>query len=185
MAHEPSFVDDITAILIRNKIIDQKEQTAIHDAFKKRSPERFDYFLLDEGLVEAEDLLAALSEYYQVPSFDVVDYLFERRLLHLFPKDFLLRHAIIPAELEDEVLIVVAANPRNQNLLEEIGAFVSYDIRYNVGLHRDICDAVKEFYDRSLTEDELVETGDQEAEFDEPYEFEVREEGAVVDEEDE
>ena len=37
--------------------------------------------------LDQENLLEALSEYYQVPSFDVVGYFFERHLFHMFPKE--------------------------------------------------------------------------------------------------
>jgi phosphopantothenoylcysteine synthetase/decarboxylase len=51
-------------------------------------------------------------------------------------------------------MIMIAANPDNPDLLFEIGENVSYDIRFHVGICRDITDAVKEFYDKADTEDD-------------------------------
>ena len=71
----------------------------------------------------------------------------------MFPKDMLLRNAIIPLEVDENMMIMVASEPDDPELLFEIGEYVSYDIQFYVGLGRDICDAVKEFYDKSDTED--------------------------------
>src|SRR5207244_235001 len=87
---------------------------------------------LAEGIIEQEELLEALSEYYQVPSFDVIGYFFETHLLRMFPKDMLLRNEIIPMQVDENMLIVVAANPNNPDLLFEIGENVSYDILFHV-----------------------------------------------------
>ena len=55
--------------------------------------------------------------------------------------------------LDENMMIMVAANPDNSELLFEIGQNVSYDIRFYVGIARDICDAVKEYYDKADTQD--------------------------------
>ena len=114
--------------------------------------EYFDDFLLEEGLIEEEPLLRALAEYYQVPSVDVTGYFFDTDLLRNFPKDFLLRNRIVPLEMEDDILIVVANDPDNPDLLSSIGAYTSEDIQFRVGLARDITDAVTEFYEKSPTD---------------------------------
>ena len=69
-----------------------------------------------------------------------------------FPKDFLLRNAIIPLTVDVNTLVVIASQPEKDGLESSIREHVSYDINYNVGLRRNINDAVKEFYDKALTE---------------------------------
>jgi hypothetical protein len=115
--------------------------------------DQFDDFLLSEGIIEQEQLLHALSEYYHVPFFDVNGYFFETHLLRMFPKDMLLRNEIIPMQVDENIMIMVAANPNNEDLLFDIGENVSYDIRFHVGIARDVCDAIKEYYDKADTED--------------------------------
>ena len=88
MARE-QFVDDLVAILEQNGSVSRGEAAALKTAFEESSQAQFDEFLLDEGLIEEEPLLAALSEYYQVPSFNVCAYFFKREELHKFPKIFL------------------------------------------------------------------------------------------------
>lgn len=146
---DKTYVERLTSILVKQGTMSQDEAKAVKKAFKEFDQEIFDEFLIDEGLVEEADLLKALGAYYQVPSFDVVGYFFDTFLLHMFPKAFLLRNQIVPLEVDENIMIVVAAEPNASDLLSLIGDHVSYDIRFRVGLTRHICDTVKEFYDKS------------------------------------
>jgi hypothetical protein len=152
MALRDTFTERIATILADQGALEHKDISALQKAFSESAHENFEYFLLDEGIVDKESLLTALSEYYQVPSFDVEGYFFEHPLLLMFPKDVLLRNNMIPLEQDENILVLVVSDPSNDDLLSIAGEFVSYDIRFFVGLARDIQDAVKEFYDESLTE---------------------------------
>jgi len=139
-------------VLAELKLITAEDAVKLLAAYHESDVDQFDEFLLSEGILDTENLLEALSEYYQVPSFDVVGYFFERHLLHMFPKEMLVRHEIIPMQVDENMMIVVAAKPDNPDLLFEIGEYVSYDIRFYVGVARNICDAVEEYYDKADTE---------------------------------
>jgi len=141
------------AVLVELKFVTAEDATKLLAVYHESDIDQFDEFLLSEGIVEQEHLLEALSEYFQVPSFDVLGYFFETHLLRMFPKDMLLRNEIIPLQVDENMMIMIAANPSNPDLLFEIGEHVSYDIRFHAGIGRDICDAVKEFYDKSEVED--------------------------------
>jgi type IV pilus assembly protein PilB len=168
------FIRELTHILIKNGALTGAKEQQLDAAFQKSEHERYEMFLLDEGLVEPEVLLKALSLCYKVPAFDVADYFFERYLLHFFPKDFLLRHTIIPVELDEDILVVAASNPADPELAAAINEYVSHDIQFCVGIYQDICDAVEEFYDPSLTEGTDEDETDEGVE---EYEFEIQMEG--------
>lgn len=183
MEKQKSFADDISKILVKRGAFSQKDLPAINQAFHDSDKDQFDDFLLEEGLVGEADLLDALSDYYQVPSFDTVGYFFETALLHEFPKDILLRHGMIPLEVEEEsILIMIASDPSDQDLLMVIGEYVSYDVQFKVGLKRDICDAIKEFYEPSLTEESANDLYDDVEETDE-IERVLLQEAEILDEE--
>ncbi len=146
------FKSELTKILIAQKAISEDEAKAIAIAFDKYPRDEFDEFLIDEGLIDKFDLLRALGQYYQVPSCDVLGIFVDTQLLRKFPKGFLLRNAILPIDVDGNIIIVVASNPGDSELLVKIGQHVSYDIQFQVGLRGDITDAVKEFYDESDTE---------------------------------
>lgn len=152
MEKKEAFAQGLAQILVKNKIVAASEAKSMQEMFKDSTKETFDDFLLEEGLVEESDLLKALSEYYQVPSFDVVGYFFDHHLITKFPKGFLLRSGIIPLEVDQNMLIVIASNPDESGLESSIRDYVSYDVNLMVGLRRDIGDAVKEFYDLSPSE---------------------------------
>ncbi len=141
-------------VLVDLKLITAEDAVKLLAAYHESDIDQIEDFLLSEGILDQESLLEALSEYYQVPSFDVVGYFFETHLLRMFPKSMLLNNEIVPLQVDENMMIVIAAKPDNPDLLFEIGENVSYDIRFHVGIGRDICDAVKEFYDKADTEDD-------------------------------
>lgn len=149
---EHIFIDELTNILLKTGALDPEAAKGLDEAFAQSSHESFDYFLLEEGLVDKDDLLHALSIIYRVPSIDVDGIFFETFLLQKFPKDVLLRNRIIPYEQDENMLIVVAADPADDTLLEKIGEYVSYDIRFFVGIATDIIDAIESYSEKSLTE---------------------------------
>jgi hypothetical protein len=157
-----SFEAGLLEILIRMRVVTGEDALAIQQSFHDSDVDQFDDFLLSEGIVDEENLLQALSEYYQVPAFDVVGYFFERHYVRMFPKDMLLRNEIIPLEVDENMMVIVASKPDNPELLPEIGTHVSYDIQFYTGIGRDICDAVKEFYDKADTEDDVDEDRNEE-----------------------
>ncbi len=153
MEKRETFAQQLCGILVKQKVIDEAEGRAMQRAFKNSAKENFDDFLLEEGLIEEAVLLRALGQYFQVPPIDVTGYFFDTQLLRNFPKDFLLRNRIIPLEMDvEDIMIVVASDPDNPELLPAMGKYTPEDIQFRVGLGRDISDAIQEFYDKSLTE---------------------------------
>lgn len=165
MEKEATFVQRLTSALVKNKVIEVSEAESLVAMFHDRAKGRVDYFLLDEGVVERDDLLEALEAVYQVPSFDAKGYFFDHELLQLFPKDVLISKAMIPLQVDEDILIMIASNPEDEDLLDVIGHYVSYDVEFNVGLRRDVVDAVEEYYDVDLiTEAEELQDGQEDDE---------------------
>ena len=152
MEKKEQFVQDLSSILVKHKVFSEKEAHALQKSFKEASQETFDEFLLDEGLIDKEDLLRALSEYYQTPAIDLAGYFFQTFWLRKFPKGVLLRNLFIPLEVDQNFMIIVAGEPDLPDLLSIIGKYVSYDIQFRVSIKQDIIDAIQEFYDKSDAE---------------------------------
>lgn len=153
MPREREFlVDELCKILIRHHVITPEEAKVYREQFLASDHDQIDDFLLDEGLVTKQELLEAHGSYYQLPTVDVEGELLDSELLRNFPKDFLLRNEFVPTELDEGILVIVAAHPDDETLLTNISRFVDVDVRLNVGLARDICDAVEEYYDKAVTE---------------------------------
>ncbi len=160
MKHE-SFVKGLTSILSKRGALSKSEQESLAEAFRGSEKQYFDNFLLEEGIVDKEDLLPALAEYFQVPYFDVAGFFFDHALLKMFPKDLLCNYAVIPVEIDENMMIMVASNPNDPELLSLLGTYVSYDIQFRVGIQQDIVDAVEEYYDLSPTGADFEEDLDQ------------------------
>lgn len=166
--NEKKFACDIANILAKDlSIFPEKRAQVLCNLFEEASHEKFNNFIVEEGFVAKEDLLKALSIYYSVAPFDVRGYFFEHHLVRMFPKNVMLRHGFIPLSHGGPTLVVVAADPSDPELPEIIGNYVSYDVTFVVGLKEDIEDAVKEFYDFSLTEIDDFPAEPEELDFEE------------------
>ena len=147
------FIEGLSAILAKRKLITPEDMVALHHLFKNRDDARFEEFLLQESIVDREDLLKALSEYHKVPYFDTTGASFNHQFLRLIPKDIMLRHLMIPWKRDEgsDTLSVVAVDPSDPHILVVLGKYVTHKIEFMVGLPQDIRDAIREFYDESIT----------------------------------
>lgn len=183
MEKKHTFVEKLTDILIKQGSITDKMGHDLKEQFYNRSKEAFDYFLLEEGLVSREDILKALSEYYQVPALDTevpvsagddTGYFFDHNLLMNFPEDFLVENVIIPVRIDQDILTILANEPDKPGLREKIGEYSSYVTEFRVGLKQDIIDAIREYYDESITYiDDITDSDEVEKEvIEEGYDLE-------------
>ncbi len=164
MKSDKEVIVGLIDILIANQVVDSKEGQGFIQNFANQSEEAsFEYFLINEGLVSKEDLLKALSEYYQVPAVDVRGYFFDTGLVQSIPKDFLTYYGVIPLEVDGNIMTVVAYRPDLPGLDSKLEEYGSYVIEFRVGLWRDIVDVIAEYYDEpvvtvsDMNEDEAVD----------------------------
>lgn len=147
------FIAGLTEILVRDKVLADEKVSQIVKEFANYTKGAFDEFLLSEGLVSKDDLLAALSKYYQVPALDVRGYFLDTGLIQSFPEEFLLHYAILPIEVDEANLIVVAANPDISGLAGKIEEYSSYVTEFRVGILQDIIDTIYQYYNESVLTD--------------------------------
>ncbi len=144
-------IEGISSILARNHIIGLDDLASLRSSFTEEDDITFEDFLIEEGIVDKNDLLQALSEYYRVPYLDVVGEFFDHYLVRLVPEDVLLTHLFIPYMRENDNLWVVAAEPDDPHLPVVLGRYQSHHFNFMVGLPQDIRDAIREYYDESIT----------------------------------
>ncbi len=186
METKETFAKALTEILVGLKAITPDLARGMEDAFGRSSEEEFDNFILQEGFVNREQLLEALATYYKVPAIDVTGEFFDSLLLRNFPLDFLVRNAIIPMQEDENMLVVVAAEPEREGLESAIRTFSRFDVLYRVGLRQDIIDAAREYYDKAVNE--VPEDQDLHTEHNEEmdaYGKVLKEEGEQIEVEDE
>ena len=166
MAEEKSFVDRFAEALVKNNFMKEAEAESLIQEFHGRAKGNIVSFLLSEGILEHEEILKALGSVYGTPSFDVRGHFFNHQWLLFFPKDLLIEKALIPLEVEDDLMTVVMSNPEDEDTIERLGEYVSYNVNVYVGIEEDIVDSVKEYYDEDVitaeTEEQDEESGNEE-----------------------
>lgn len=151
------FVDKLADAFVKLQVFSHQEAESLVKEFQGRAKGRIDDFLLDEGIVDRETLLKALQAVYGVAPFDVRGHFFNHQLLLFFPKDFLINQGFIPLDVDDELMTIVMSNPEDEETLDTLSRYVSYNVTVFVGIRRDISDAVEEYYDEDVVTSDIVE----------------------------
>lgn len=157
MAHQKTFIERLVEILMSQGVVRSNTGHDLIEQFERSTKENFEEFLIDELELPTEDVLRALSAYYKVPAFEVRGYFFDHDLLTYFPLDFLLRNAIIPIEVDEDVMVIAASEPEAPGLRDAIAGYTSDVVEFKVGLRQEIVDAVREFYDYAETQVEALD----------------------------
>lgn len=159
-----TLLEGLVRILSKKEILQSKDVVVLQHEFENHEAQYVEDFLLEEGLVDKEQLLVALQEFYGVQAVDVLGAIFDHDLVTMFPKDVLLRNCCIPYYRDGNVLFVIAASPQNDDLEVKLREFVSYDIEFFVGIPRHIDMMVKDFYQDELYAVDYEENIDRAAE---------------------
>jgi len=160
---QQEMIRDILNLLCEREVLNREDTVELEREYKKSNLAYFEDYLIDEDIVDKEDLLKVLQEYYNVQAMDVMGEMFDHDLLKKFPKDVLLRNCCIPYRQDGSLLIMVTSNPLNEDLDEILGEFVSYDFHYFVGIPRHIDMMIKDFYQGELYTEDFEDIIDEEA----------------------
>ena len=118
-------------------------------------------FLLQKGIAK-KALLEMLHVHYNTPSFDMQGVSFHAELLELFVREALERYCFIPLKKEGDRLSVIAADPTNQAMKNEIEESGFKNVSYLVGLKKDIFNAIETFYPEEEEGDEQEQQEEKE-----------------------
>ncbi len=157
MLKKEMFVSRLADALVKLQIFSAQEAESLVKEFQGRAKGRIDDFLLDEGIVDRETLLKALQAVYGIAPFDVRGHFFNHQLLLFFPKDFLINQGFIPLDVDDEIMTIVMSNPEDEETLDTLSRYVSYNVNVFVGIRRDVSDAVEEYYDEDVVTSDIAE----------------------------
>ncbi|MBP6892694.1 hypothetical protein KBB68_03900 [Candidatus Babeliales bacterium] len=157
MVKKQMFISKLADAFVKLQIFSADEAEGLVKEFQGRAKGRIDDFLLDEGMIDREKLLKALQVVYGVAPFDVRGHFFNHQLLLFFPKDFLLNQGFIPLDVDDEIMTIVMSNPEDEETLDTLSRYVSYNVNVFVGIRRDISDAIEEYYDEDVVTSDITE----------------------------
>jgi general secretion pathway protein E len=113
-------------------------------------------YLLDEGLLSAEDVAMALSLQLNLPIIDLKRHAVQPEALNLVPEKYARQHDLIPIDVVGDALLVVMVDPTNMQVLEDLGAQAKKTIQPTVGIPADIREAINRSYRASGEIEEQV-----------------------------
>jgi len=144
------YIYDLCAILATNGAIEEEDKKRLQQDFQQYDVSQFEDFLLETGMVQRYELLEALEQYYNIRAIDVLGEVFDPALIQKFPYNVLIEHYCIPYGQDGYQLMVITANPHNEELEAILGEYVTYDLVFLVGIPRHIRLAVQDYYQDSL-----------------------------------
>ncbi len=103
-------------------------------------------YLLDEGLLSAEDIAMALSLQLNLPIIDLKRHAVQPAALSLVPEEYARQHNLIPIDIVNDALVVVMADPTNIQVQEDLRARAKKLIQPAVGIPADIREVISQSY---------------------------------------
>ncbi len=113
-------------------------------------------YLVDEGLVSAEDLASTLSLQLNVPLIDLKRHAVQPKALDLVSEHYARQHDLIPIDIVGDALLVVIADPGNIQILADLRTQARMPIQPAVGIPSDIREAINRYYRASGEIEEQV-----------------------------
>jgi hypothetical protein len=159
---QQNIIDGLLVVLRAQGALNLADEIELKKEFSRSDSERFEDYLIDEGIVDKDDLLQALGKFYNRRPFDVMGAMLDHDLVTMFPKDVLLNNNCIPYRTEDDFMVIIAGDPSNEDLDAILGEYVSYNFEYYVGIPRHIDMMIKDFYNKELYEEDFEDIVEQE-----------------------
>jgi len=139
-------------VLIEAGLLSAEDVEAALDEQSHQRGRRIGEILVEMGLVSERRLAEALAEKFHLPIVDLDDCLIDPAALAALPREILLRHRILPLEIEDDRITLALSDPLNTEVADLVRFHRPGRVREVVGIPSQI--------DRYLTDlaaDVLVE----------------------------
>jgi hypothetical protein len=76
--------------------------------------------LIEEGVLDEKSLLSFLARHCRVPHLSLLDYLIEKPVLELIPKEVCLKHRLLPIDILGRNLTVAMVNPLDADAVQQV-----------------------------------------------------------------
>jgi type IV pilus assembly protein PilB len=102
--------------------------------------------MLERGLVEKDDLAAALEEVSRVPYLDCAKVEPEPNALKLIQRAMAERYSVLPIRIEQSRLVAAMATPQDLGVLDELRFRTGLEISPRLAFHAEVHQAIAKFY---------------------------------------
>jgi type IV pilus assembly protein PilB len=175
--HQHSKREKIGEILCREGQI-TKGQLDQSLQYQKRNGGRIGSILVKLGYIDTETIVNVLSRKYNFPSIDISGRHIDESLLKLLPYELSKEYMAFPISLNNNILLVTAADPSNPKTIEDLQRFTKLSIKAGVSLELDIVEAYKKYY--QISEEEYKKLIDREEEEENFILTEVEDFGSII-----
>ena len=135
-------------ILLQRKLVTADELEGLLEQ-QRGTGSRLASTVADSGIVEAADLLSALSEQQGLPAVDLRRVVIELVNLALVPVDIARQHVILPLLVNEDRLFLAMADPDNKRVIDELEFVTGKRIFPYVALHGALRDVIEAAYEQA------------------------------------
>jgi len=119
--------------------------------------------LVKLGFLTEEQLLSYLEREYRLPVVDPASLDIPREVLNVVPQALVLKHHLIPTNLNRSTLTIAMADPSNLMAINEIKFLTGYDVKVAVSAPTAIQHAIERYYDSHTDYDEVLQKFDNDS----------------------
>ncbi len=147
----PSLKDRINTILLSRQLLTQ-EQLDKAMAFQKEHGGSLQKILIEQGMVNDTDLLAAISQGIGIPPISLGRMKLDPALRELISRDMAMQYQIIPVSCIGKTLTVAMVDPLNILALDTVAMLTGLTINPLLTSAGDLRDAVDQYYGTGVEE---------------------------------
>ena len=133
------------------------EQLGIAEGNGQRGIEDLVKTLVKLNFVTQEQLISFIGEKMHIPYVNLKNYVIDRGLLELIPKEIAHRFNLVPLFKIEDVLTVAMSNPINIISIDDIAAIAKCNVEAVMASEESINEAIDQWYDVGDSRKELVE----------------------------
>lgn len=150
-----------------------------------KNGERFEESLLKSNVINRQEALGILSEFYEIPHIlDIAEKDIDLALVKLLPISFAKKFRLIPLQRENGKVMVAVAPPPDLYALDELGSLFGCDVQPLLALSSVIVECINKVYERGKEMSDGIEDPDvgiSESELQEPRDLlEAEDEAPVI-----
>ena len=160
-------------------------QGKIDDLLKNKNGEKFEEAFLKSKILDDDEALEVLSEFYGIPYISAIsEREIDPELIKLIPISFAKKFKLIPLKRGDGKVIVVFAPPLDLYALDEVRSLFGCEVEPFLALGPVVIDCINRVYERGTEMRDEIENGTMgiiESEFQEPKDLlEAEDEAPII-----
>lgn len=158
MKQPPSFIGRRYGEFLRSLNMIEPDDISRIEAAQEKSGKNFDTLLVENGVVDENQMLEAVSQHLGIQTIDVKNIHLAPEILQQVPIRFVHRFNILPVERNGNTLRIATGDPLNFNSLDDLRLLLKCDVEPLLAPSDDIQAAIKKYYGiGSDTVDSLME----------------------------